>query len=290
MSKIKAILISLRPKNWIKNGFLFIPLIFSGKLAYPGYLNLELLAVIAFSFCSSAIYLFNDIIDFEADKLHSKKSSRPIAKGQLSRTLAAIIGILLLVACLLFSSFFNKQLFIILLGYSVLNLAYSLYLKQLVIIDVMTIAFNFELRIWAGSVVIGVLPSVWLQMMTFLLAFFLAFAKRRHELSSLKQVASKHRFVLSKYRIALVDQFMTLCAGLTIIAYALYTVSSEATSRLGGKYLIYTFPFVVYGIFRYLYLVQVRKKGGDPVEVLLSDFPLLVNLIVWIATVFIILY
>ena len=290
MLKIKAILISLRPNNWIKNGFLFAPLIFAGKLLQREYFAEEILAFIAFCLCSSATYLINDIIDFQADTLHPVKSQRPIAKGLLSKRIGLLMSIVIFISSLVISLFVHKWLFIILITYYFLNLLYSLYLKKCVIVDVMTIAFDFELRIWAGSVVIGVVPSVWLQMTTFLLALFLGFAKRRQEIFMLGQIAQGHRLVLSNYQVSLLDQFITLCGGLSILAYALYTVSPEVSSRTGTGYLIYTLPFVIYGIFRYLYIVWGGKESSDPVESLLSDIPLLMSVILWGFAIFLILY
>jgi 4-hydroxybenzoate polyprenyltransferase len=290
MPKIKAILISLRPSNWLKNGFLFAPLIFGGKLFNREYFTKEILAFIAFCLCASAAYLINDVIDFKMDSLHPTKSQRPIIRGILSKTFAIITSILIFILSLLIGLFVHRWLGIILIGYYLINLLYSLYLKQHIIIDVMTIAFDFELRIWAGSVVLGIVPSVWLQMTTFLLALFVAFAKRRQEMFLLGEIASEHRQVLSRYPLPLLDQFISLCAGLSILTYALYTVSPEVQNRIGGGYIIYTLPFVIYGVFRYLYLIWSEKESGNPVEALLSDKPLLASALLWILLILVILY
>lgn len=290
MQKIKTVFVSLRPNNWIKNIFLFAPLIFSGKFLELISFSREVLAFIAFCLCSSAVYLLNDILDFDADKLHPVKSKRPIASGELTKRFALFLSLMILSVAFFISSLISVWLCFVVSIYYLLNLFYSLYLKKIEIIDVMTIAFDFELRIWAGSLAIGVIPSVWLQLMTFLLALFLGFTKRRKEIILLGGVAEEHRQVLSMYKVPLLDQFITLCAGLSILAYALYTVSPEIECRGQAKYLIYTLPFVIYGVLRYLYLVWSGKENGDPAEVLLSDVWLLSSVILWGLVVFLILY
>jgi 4-hydroxybenzoate polyprenyltransferase len=171
-----------------------------------------------------------------------------------------------------------------------MNILYSLSLKHKVILDVIAVALGFELRIWAGAVTINIVPSEWLQIFTFLLALFISFAKRREEILSLKKIASEHRRVLSSYRIIFIDQLIAICGGVIILAYALYTLSFEVIRKPKGNYMIYTVPFVVYGVFRYLYLMYMHKEGGDPTEIVISDKPLLINLLVWALSVFIILY
>lgn len=288
---IKDILTALRIRQWVKNAFIFVPLLFSGKILNTGNILLTFECFVYFCLLSSVVYIVNDFIDLKGDRLHPVKSRRPIAAGRISFLNALALCCLLLLAA--FSGITNmhiKYLGLVSSLYLLLNIAYSIFLKHSVILDVMCIAFGFELRIWAGAVIVGIAPSVWLQVYTFLLALFLGFAKRREEVVFLRAAAAGHRKVLADYRLLLLDQFLAICSGVIILAYALYTLSGEVSRRPGGSHMIYTVPFVVYGIFRYLYLVYVRKKGGDPAEIVYTDKPMLVNLLLWVSSIFIILY
>ena len=288
---IKYLLISLRSKQWIKNLFVFVPLLFFGKLFDISYLLLASLSFIYFCFISSSVYLINDVVDKEKDKLHPIKSKRPIAQGKIAPQTAIGLSIFLIICSFLgIYSIKSNFLFGIFIAYIILNLFYSLVLKNTVILDVISVAMGFELRIWAGSVIIGIIPSAWLQIFTFLLALFISFAKRREEILSLKKVAIGHRGVLSEYRIILLDQFIAICGGIIILAYALYALSWGILKRPRGNLVIYTIPFVVYGIFRYMYLMYTHKKGGDPTEIVFTDKPLLINLFLWALSILVIMY
>jgi len=291
MPKIKDLIISLRPKQWIKNFFVFVPMIFSAKIL-SGYIILYgFFTFVFFCLLSSAIYLVNDVIDRKQDLLHPIKSKRPVAQGKISVGLALVISLFLVLFS--FAGMFifgNLALIITAIAYVILNLLYNLALKKVVILDVITVALGFELRVWAGSVIIGIQPSAWLQVFTFLLALFISFAKRREEILSLKKSAIKHRQVLSGYRLIFIDQLIAICGGIIILAYALYTLSVEIIRGAKGHLMIYTVPFVVYGVFRYLYLMYMHKEGGDPAEIVFSDKPLLFDLFLWLVSTCVILY
>jgi len=290
MPKIRALWLSLRPGSWIKNGFLFAPLIFGGKLYLTGSFFRETLAFLAFCCCASGLYLINDLIDRNLDKLHPVKSRRPIASGLISGRAAATAGISLFIISLVVSFMVNPRLAGFTAVYCLFGLAYSFYFKKKVIMDIMSIAFGFELRIWAGSAAIGIVPSVWLQMATFILALFLGFAKRRQEIAVLGSLAPEHRRVLENYPRAFLDQLIGIFAGLSILAYSLYTVSAEVIARTGKESLIYTLPFVIYGVLRYLFLIWTEQDKGDLVRTLLQDTPLLASVLIWIISVIAVLY
>jgi len=291
VDKIKYLLISLRPKQWIKNLFVFVPLLFFGKLCDMSYLLLVSLSFMYFCFISSAVYLINDVIDREKDKLHPIKSKRPIAHGKISPQIAIGLSIFLIIYSFLGIYLIkNNFLFGIAAAYIILNLFYNFVLKNTVILDVISVAIGFELRIWAGSVIIGITPSAWLQVFTFILALFISFAKRREEMLSLKKVAIGHRGALSGYRIIFLDQLIAICGGIIILAYALYALSWGILKSPRGDLVIYTIPFVVYGVFRYMYLMYIRKEGGDPAEIVFSDKPMLTDLLLWLLAIFLILY
>ena len=291
MSKIKYIFLSLRPKQWIKNFFIFMPLVFSASILDSYKFSLGALTFIYFCLISSAVYLINDVADKEKDKLHPVKSKRPIAAGKITPEIALGMSVLLII--LSFSGIWlikSRLLFIIAVAYILMNLLYNFILKNTVILDVISVAIGFELRVWAGSVIIGITPSTWLHVFTFLLALFISFAKRREEILSLKKIAVEHRGVLSHYRIIFIDQLIAICGGIIILAYALYTLSAEVLRGSRGHLMIYTVPFVVYGVFRYLYLMYIHKEGGDPTEIVFSDKPLLIDMFLWAAAIFIIIY
>jgi len=281
---------SLRPSQWTKNLFVFAALVFAQKALIETALLRALAAFAVFCFLSGATYLINDVCDLEADRRHPKKSLRPIAAGRV-RPATAIGVAVVLIAGALAAGFALRPLFgVIAAIYTAAMLAYSLRLKNVVIIDVFFIAAGFVLRVVAGGVVIDVPLSSWLIICMSLLALFIAFGKRRHELVFLETDAPLHRPILREYSAYLLDQMISVVAAATVIAYSLYTVSEETVAKFGTRNLILTTPFVLYGIFRYLYLVHQRGQGGNPEEMIFRDKPLAADIFLWITAVVIILY
>jgi 4-hydroxybenzoate polyprenyltransferase len=274
---------SLRPKQWIKNCFLFAGLIFTLDQPHPpGDLLLVVAAFILFSLLSSSVYLLNDVADREQDRLHPNKRCRPIAAGVVSPGLAIGCAIGLALIAVSGSLALKPQFGLVACVYFAITLAYSFRLKHVVIVDVLTLASGFVLRAIAGALVIAVPISPWLLVCTTLFALFLGLAKRRHELVLLAGDAGRHRKILDEYSVEMLDQMITIVTSTTLMAYSLYTFSSE-TAR-GHRWLMLTIPFVIYGIFRYLYIVQKKGGGGSPATDLLEDPPLLVNLVLWVLT------
>ena len=284
-SNITAILLSMRPRQWTKNMFIFAGIIFSQNLFDLNSFLKVLAGFFIFSFISGCVYIINDINDREEDKKHPVKRYRPIAAGRLSMRQALTTVVLLFLFSITAAFFINRLFGVVTLVYFLLIGFYTFYLKQLVIIDVLTIASGFLLRAVAGVVIVEAFISPWLIVCTVLLALFLALSKRRHEISLLKEDAVSHRSVLEEYSIPFLDQMITIVSSGTIIAYFLYTFSSDKS-----VYLMATVPFVIYGIFRYLYLIHKHKRGGSPESVLLEDRPLLINIIFWALTAVFILY
>lgn len=280
---VKAILISLRPKQWIKNLFVFLPLLFSGGLFKAGAFIEVCASFILFSLASCSVYLLNDILDRKEDKAHPVKSKRPIARGRISVKLGLLLSLLFFLLAFAGSLLAGKYLAVIIIAYIMLNIAYAIIIKRIPILDVIAIAIGFELRVWAGALVIGIRPSIWLESCAFLLALFLGFAKRRGEIVLLESGAEQHRRVLAGYRGLLLDEFIIIASGLTLLSYILYAISRDAR-------MAYTVPFVIYGILRYLYIIHNNKKSGDPTEILVSDKPLLVDLALWVISILLILY
>ena len=279
-----------RPSQWLKNGVVLAGLIFSGEAIHIFALEVAALAVAIFCLLSSSVYVLNDLVDREKDRRHPLKKGRPIASGRVSPATAVLFCGLLLVMALAGAWFINWSFFIISLGYVVLNLSYSFWLKNVVIVDAMSIAVGFVLRAYAGAYAIEVPASKWLAINTLFLALFLAFGKRRHELVFLEDDAASHRTILSKYSPYLLDQLIGIVTASVVVVYMLYTFSPEVSTKLGTENLFLTIPFVIYGIFRYLYLIHQEEKGGSPTRVLISDRPILVNVILWLATVVLVLY
>ncbi len=280
---------SLRPKQWTKNVFILTALIFDRQLTnFPAAVR-TLFGIIIFCLLSSAVYLFNDIFDKEADAVHPVKKNRPIASGRVSIPLAAGIGVILAGSALTWSFLLSFSFFLICISYLLINLLYSKWLKHMPIIDVMIIASGFVLRIAAGVTLIKVERfSPWLYVVTTLLALFIGFGKRRAELTLLSTKANSHRMVFEGYSIDFLDQLITIVSGTTIVAYSLYTFSAP---NLPSNYsMMLTIPFVLYGIFRYLYLVKVRETGGEPEELVLKDRPLQISILLWGLSILVIFY
>jgi len=287
---IKDIIQSLRPVQWTKNFFLFAALLFAQKIFDVPLFLKTLGAFVIFCFLSGSLYLVNDVLDFKEDRVHPKKSKRPIASGRVRRPQAVAAAVVLAAASLACAYVLNPRFFIAGAAYLVLQLAYSLKLKHVVILDVFLVASGFVIRVVAGGLVIDVPLSSWLLICTTLLALFIAMSKRRHELVLLEENASSHRPILMEYSAYLLDQMISVVTASTVIAYCLYTVSEDTVRKFGTSNLIYTTPFVLYGIFRYLYLVHQKGKGGSPEELIIQDHPLQIAVFLWIATAVGILY
>ncbi len=288
MDKLKAFLQLMRPKQWTKNFVVFVGLIFSGNFLNPAMGITALQAFIIFCITAGAIYVFNDLKDIESDRAHPQKKNRPLAAKRLSPGAASLGGSLLMVIGLMWSFFLSPLFALVVLAYVLLNTAYSLGLKHVVILDVFVITTGFVLRAMAGALVIKVAISPWLIVVTILLSLFLGFAKRRHELITMGDEAANHRPALDDYSPALLDQYMGVVASATIIAYSLYAFTSSTASR--STYFMLTIPMVIYGILRYLYLVYQKNLGGAPEVILLSDKPLMAAIVLWVATVGLLLY
>ena len=284
-----ALLASLRPRQWIKNLFVFAGVIFSQQMLTP----LLWTAVAAFAiFCglSGAMYLFNDVADAARDRLHPTKRLRPIASGRLSPRTASVVGALVLAGSLAAAFRINVPFGLVALAYGGLLIAYSVWFKHLVILDVLTVAAGFVLRAVAGAVAVDVEISGWLLICTILLALFLALGKRRHEYRSLARDASLHRPILAEYSESFLDQMISVVTASTVTAYALYTMSPETVAKFHTRLLPLTLPFVLYGIFRYLYLLYRRDLGGSPSDLVVNDRALLLDALLWMLTTFAIIY
>ncbi len=267
----------IRVKQWTKNLIIFSGLIFSENLFHSLLIEKSIAAFILFCFLSSSIYIANDICDLENDRQHPLKKERPLPAGLIPVKGAIILGVVLTLFVFVCAYYLNPVFFRICVIYFVTFIVYSLFLKNVVIVDVLVISCGFVMRAIAGAVVIDVRYSPWFMVCTFLLSLFLALAKRRHEILLLNDNATAHRKILDEYSTYYLDQMISVVTPSTIIAYTIYTLSPDAIS----KNLEYTVPFVVYGIFRYLYLVHQKGKGGRPELILLTDIPLLVNITIW---------
>jgi 4-hydroxybenzoate polyprenyltransferase len=281
---------SLRPKQWPKNLAIFVGILFSQNILNLPLLAKTIIAFLIFCLLSGAVYILNDITDLEKDRRHPVKSQRPLASGRLRVSHAIFIFVVIIAFALGLSYYVSLSFFLVAVAYFLLQLAYSFSLKRIVILDVFAIAAGFVLRVVAGTVVINVEFSSWLLICTILLALFLGLSKRRHELVVLGEEAQNHRTVLAEYSPYLLDQMISVVTASTLVAYCLYTMSEETIAKFGTRNLIFTIPFVLYGIFRYLYLIHQKGKGGSPENILLNDKPLLVAIFLWIITVGIVLY
>ncbi|OVE75158.1 decaprenyl-phosphate phosphoribosyltransferase [bacterium E08(2017)] len=282
---------TLRVNQWTKNGIVFAAFLFafwdSSSSAYKDITALVtvLPAVALFCIASSGIYVLNDIRDIEADRNHPKKKFRPIAAGLISIPQAWIISCVLLAAGILGSMAINLPFAGVITAYIVLQLAYSLGLKHLALFDIFMIATGFVLRAIAGAVAIHVIISPWLLLCTFLLALFLATCKRRHEKIVLSDLGNNHRASLEKYDAHLLDQLIAILSGATVVAYAMYTLAPETVEKFETSALGFTIPFVMFGIFRYLDLVYRHEKGDRPEKILLTDLPIMVNMLLYLLVV-----
>jgi 4-hydroxybenzoate polyprenyltransferase len=286
---LKALIKAMRPRQWIKNGFVFFALIFDQQLFILEPFLRTLAGFFLFCLISSAVYLFNDIADVEADRNHPEKKFRPIASGQLPINAAWAAALLLTVAAIPLGYLLSPAFAVILVTYLVINLLYSRWLKHVPILDVMLIALGFVLRVAAGVTLITVERfSPWLYMITILFSLYIGLGKRRAEMNLLAQGATSHRKVLDGYTIPLLDQYITIVSGTTIVAYSLYTFSAPNLPE--NHTMMLTIPFVLYGIFRYLQLIQIGHAAGSPDEVALKDRPLQITMVLWVLAVIAVFY
>lgn len=270
----------LRPQQWVKNAFVLAPLLFSGRLGQEGAELRAAATFVAFSALASAVYVFNDAVDRDRDRAHPTKRKRPIAAGRIAVAAAIPVALALAAGALLLAFNIGSGVGTLLLGYAGLNLLYTFRLKQVVILDVFCIAAFFVLRLLAGSSAIGVVPSIWLLLCGGLLALYLGFAKRRHELVELGSASAGHRGVLAEYNPQFLDQMSVVLLAVTLVAYVMYTLSPEKLAEIGSYRLTYSAVFVLYGVFRYLYLVH-RHDKGSPTDALLGDRSLLATVVLW---------
>jgi len=281
----------LRPKHWIKNLFVFAALIFSLNLFNIIKLTASLQAFFAFCLASSFVYIINDIIDIEQDRKHPEKRNRPIASGKTSIKNAITISIVCLISSMILAYFINLNTLIIITVYIFINIIYSIKIKNVVILDVMFIALGFILRMIAGATAIGVSFSNWIFLTTFCISLFLGFGKRRGEiLLTNNNTQNNARIVLKLYSMQFLDYMILSSVTLTIISYALYTIDSEVIKRFGTDKLIYTVPLVIYGIFRYLYVIYRSDSDGDPTEVVLKDKSIISVVLLWTLLVICLIY
>jgi len=280
----------IRPVQWIKNTVVLAALVFAGEITSVASVETALAAMVVFCLLSSAVYVFNDLIDREQDQQHPLKKMRPIASGRVSPTVAVVLMLILLAVALAGAYLIGPLFLLVSAAFIVLNLTYTIWLKNIVIVDVMSIGISFVLRALAGAVAIDVPASTWMLINTLFLALFLAFGKRRHELLLLEDSATAHRKILGRYSPYLLDQLIAVVTPSVVVMYMLYSFSTEVSTKLGTDMLFLTIPFVIYGVFRYLYLIHKEECGGSPTKVLISDMPILVTVVLWILTVIMVLY
>lgn len=284
------ILLSMRPRQWLKNGFLFAALLFSRNIFHPAQVLTSVFAFGIFCLASGAVYVLNDLLDMEQDRNHPQKRSRPLASGALEPEIGALAFAVLLPISLLAGSLVNLTFLLAVAAYLVLQIAYCTFLKKMILLDVFSIAAGFFLRVAAGSAAIGVPMSKWLLICTIFISLFLALAKRRHELLALGAGAGEHRKTLEEYNLLFLDQMVSIATAGTIVSYSLYTLSEETIAKFGTSRLWLTVPIVLYGISRYLYQVYRHGDGGQPEELVWKDKPLLTCVAVYVVSVILILY
>jgi 4-hydroxybenzoate polyprenyltransferase len=288
----QALLKTMRPKQWVKNIFIFAAIVFDRKLTHPIPLLHTVLAFVAFCLISSAVYVINDLVDIDKDRQHPTKRFRPLPSGKLDPRTAVAAAVAIPLVTIPVALVLNQAIGLVLIAYLVLQVLYSFFLKNWVIIDVMAIAAGFVLRVIGGVVVIDVERfSPWLYVCMTLLALFIGFGKRRHELFTLRGNANNHRSTLEHYSLELIDQMSIVVTSAAVMAYSLYTFSAPNLPRAHGQPLMMlTIPFVLYGLFRYQYLIHVKKEGGTPEEIVLRDIPLIADLMLYGITVLILMY
>jgi 4-hydroxybenzoate polyprenyltransferase len=288
---LRAAVTLLRPKQWIKNLFVFAPLIFARELFLWEPVTLTLRAFAAFCITASAVYIINDMVDLDADRAHPRKRFRPLAARTISTRMAfLLLGLLLLTDVFVVWGMTDKFI-MILCAYFFMNLAYTFKLKEIFLLDIFIIAAGFMLRVLAGAYAISVHVSSWIILCTLFLSLFLGFAKRRAEIMAMQAAgASSERKVLQHYKVVVLDQMLTITAAGTVIAYALYTVAPRTIEVFRTDRLIYTTVFVMYGIFRYMHLIHTTESVENPAAVVTSDFPIIANVILWISACVVLIY
>ena len=279
----RGLLISLRPAQWVKNLLVFAALVFGHQAGDLAAVTLAGAAFLVFCAAASGVYLLNDIRDRASDQLHPLKRNRPIAAGIVSIPVAGAVAIKLMAAALVGAFFLDSMFFYAVLAFVVLQIGYSFGLKRIVIIDVFCVALGFVLRAVAGAYAISVEISPWLLVCSLTLALFLALSKRRHEVVLLEDRAEDHRASLSHYTPYFLDQLIAVVTAATVMGYALYTLAPATVAKFGTHNLVFTLPFVIYGVFRYLYLVHQKQGGDNPTRVFLTDPALLLNTALWLA-------
>ena len=285
---LKNFMISLRIKQWVKNVFIFAPMIFSLHMFQSAFIQRSLLAFFLFSLVTGGIYIFNDILDREKDKLHPEKMKRPIASGRLDVRVAAMVTAVLLVGVMLLIARFNREFFLIALFYIGLNVFYTLFLKSVVIIDTMVIAMGFVLRVMIGAAVNQIVLYPWILISTFLLAIFLALIKRRQELLKIQNLHPEQvtRKTLQSYNLGMLDQMISIATATTLISYIMYALSPDVQQKFHTAKLYYTVPFVIFGIFRYLFLAYAKGEGESPADIIYTDLPFTLNIILWVSCLY----
>lgn len=283
----------VRPRQWVKNFFVFIPLFFGGQMSNTALLLDALTTFIAFSLAASSIYCLNDIVDVEADRQHPVKCHRPIASGQVSVSAAyALMAIMLILSMTVCPMLKGRSMAVeaVVLGYWIMNIAYCVWLKNFAIIDVCLIAFGFVLRILAGGLATGIEPSNWLVLMTFLLTLFLSFAKRRDDVLRMEATGKPPRKNTIRYNLTFINQAITISASITLVCYIMYTVSPEVTARFNSHYIYLTTIFVLVGLLRYIQIAVVDKQSGDPTKIILRDRFTQLVVLAWMASFLFIIY
>jgi 4-hydroxybenzoate polyprenyltransferase len=287
---LRNLIVSFRPRQWIKNILLFAGLLFSRNVLDADYFLKSLGAFALFCALSSSVYLINDLKDRKEDRYHPAKKDRPIASGGLPALLAAAVAIVLAVSSLLVSAVLEPNFGLAASGYFLLMLLYTLVLKRLVLLDVIAIALGFVIRAVAGALVIRVSISPWLLICTTFLALFLGLNKRRYEIMFLGEEAANHRAILSEYSSTFLDHLVSVATACTLLSYALYTTAAETIEKVGNGYMIFTLPFVIYGVFRYLWLVHQKSQGGSPERILVQDPGLVADILGFLAASFLVIY
>lgn len=291
MSWAPELLRAMRPNQWTKNVVIFAALVFDGKVTDPYYFVCTVAGFLVFCLVSGAVYLINDLADIEKDRQHPKKRDRPLASGRLSVQVAQAAIVIILVACLPVSFLIDPLFGAIVLAYLLLQVAYSFVFKHIVIVDVLVIAAGFVLRVGAGAALVDAERfSPWLYVCVVLLALFLGLSKRRGELVLLQENANSHRAILEEYSLPMLDEMISVVTATTVLAYALYTFDPGNPHLPENHLMMLTIPFVLYSIFRYIYLIHQRGETAPPDEVLLKDRPLQVTVVLWGATVLSLLY
>ena len=289
MDRLKAILQLIRPAQWVKNGVVFAAILFSPSkvvLQDPQVLLVVAQGFLAFCLLSGGVYAFNDLFDLKADRNHPRKKYRPIASGRVSPATAWLVAVFCAGGGMVWAFAINSYFGWIAAAYLATNIGYTVGLKQVVILDVLLLSTGFVYRAVAGVALVRpflseVYLSYWLILCAFLLSLFLALAKRRHEIAILGDAAAAHRASLANYSLPFIDQMLAALAGATIVTYSLYTISDDTLHHYGTRNLFWTLPFVVYGLFRYLYLIYHRSEGGDPSSLLVKDRATLANVLLW---------